>query len=69
MPLTVPAAKKIQKQSGSEHKATDRHDQIAKAAYFHAEHRGFNGGDPVADWLAAEVEIEAASKGKVGRAH
>lgn len=30
---------------------------IAEAAYYHAERRGFQGGDPVADWLAAEREI------------
>ena len=28
------------------------------AAYFRAEHHGFDGGDPVADWLAAEAEID-----------
>ncbi len=32
---------------------------IAEAAYYRAERRGFQGGDPVADWLEAEVEIEA----------
>jgi hypothetical protein len=32
---------------------------IADAAYFRAERRGFNGGDPVADWLAAEAEVDA----------
>ncbi len=32
---------------------------IAEAAYFKAEKRGFSGGDPVADWLAAESEVDA----------
>ena len=32
---------------------------IAEAAYFRAERRGFQGGDPVADWLEAEAEINA----------
>jgi hypothetical protein len=32
---------------------------IAVAAYFHAEHRGFGGGDPVDDWLTAEKEIDS----------
>ena len=31
---------------------------IAQAAYFRAEKRGFSDGDPVADWLEAEREIE-----------
>ncbi len=30
---------------------------IAEAAYFRAEHRGFQGGCPVEDWLEAEQEI------------
>ena len=40
--------------------APDWHRQmIQEAAYFRAERRGFIGGDPVADWLAAEAEIDA----------
>jgi len=31
---------------------------IAEAAYYHAERRGFQNGDPVVDWLAAEAEID-----------
>lgn len=64
MSLTVPAAKKTQKPVAVNPVAAGQHDQIAEAAYFHAEHRGFKGGDPVADWLAAEAEIKAASKKK-----
>jgi hypothetical protein len=37
-----------------------REEMIAVAAYYRAEHRGFDGSDPVADWLAAEAEIDAA---------
>ena len=33
-------------------------EMIAVAAYYRAEHRGFSEGDPVADWLEAEAEIE-----------
>ena len=41
-------------------RAPDWHRQmIQEAAYFRAERRGFIGGDPVADWLAAEAEIDA----------
>jgi predicted nucleic acid-binding Zn-ribbon protein len=32
---------------------------IAEAAYFRAAARGFRGGDPVGDWLAAENEVNA----------
>jgi F0F1-type ATP synthase membrane subunit b/b' len=37
----------------------DRRERIAEAAYFRAEKRGFRGGDPVADWIDAEHEVEA----------
>jgi len=37
----------------------DREEMISVAAYYLAEHRGFDGGDPMADWLAAEEQIEA----------
>jgi F0F1-type ATP synthase membrane subunit b/b' len=36
-----------------------RRQMIAEAAYFRAERRGFNGGDPVADWIDAEAEVDA----------
>jgi hypothetical protein len=41
-------------------KITDeqRRQMIAEAAYFRAERRGFDGGDAVADWIAAEVEVD-----------
>jgi hypothetical protein len=43
----------------SESAVTDeeRNRMIAEAAYFRAQARGFAGGDPVDDWLAAEAEI------------
>ncbi len=31
---------------------------IAEAAYYHAEHRGFESGHELEDWLAAEEEID-----------
>lgn len=39
----------------------DRHELIATAAYYKAEARGFSSGDgdELADWLAAEAEIES----------
>lgn len=35
-----------------------RAHMIAEAAYFRAEQRGFQGGDPVDDWLQAEAQID-----------
>lgn len=35
----------------------ERRRMIAEAAYFRAMQRGFNGGDSLDDWLAAEREI------------
>ena len=35
----------------------ERRRRIEQAAYFRAQQRGFNGGDPVEDWLVAEREI------------
>ena len=32
---------------------------IAEVAYFKAEKRGFSGGNPQDDWLAAESEVDA----------
>jgi len=36
-----------------------REEMISVAAYFRAEQRGFGEGDSLADWLAAEAEIDA----------
>lgn len=36
----------------------ERHEMIAQAAYYRAEERGFTSGDPQADWLGAETEID-----------
>lgn len=38
----------------------ERNRMVAEAAYFRAERRGFAGGDPVADWVEAEAEVEAS---------
>lgn len=43
----------------------DREEMISVAAYFRAEHRGF-GGDALADWLAAEAEIDAMLDSRKG---
>jgi hypothetical protein len=36
-----------------------RHDMVAKAAYYFSEHRGFDPGHELDDWLAAENQIDA----------
>ena len=38
--------------------AQRRQRMIEEAAYFRAQRRGFVGGDPVADWLEAEAEVD-----------
>lgn len=46
---------------------TEKHQEmIAIAAYYRAEHRGFSQGDPVADWLEAEAEIERLLQAESG---
>lgn len=39
--------------------AEQRRGMIAEAAYLRAAARGFGGGDPVADWLESEREVDA----------
>lgn len=39
--------------------AEERRRLIEEAAYLRAERRGFANGDPVADWLDAEAEVNA----------
>jgi hypothetical protein len=43
--------------------ADQRHAMIAECAYFRAAARGFDGGDPVTDWLASESEVDALLSG------
>jgi len=53
----------------SELKPEELWRMVAEAAYFRAEQRGFQGGDPAADWLEAEAEIEtmlAETKSRLG---
>jgi hypothetical protein len=37
-----------------------RHELIAQAAYFRAQHRGFAPGHEHEDWRAAEIEVNGA---------
>ena len=52
----------------SAHKVSSgqRRQMIAEAAYFRAEQRGFDSGDPVEDWMAAEAEVDARLKAMSG---
>jgi chromosome segregation ATPase len=42
--------------------AGQRRQMIAEAAYFRAERRGFDAGDPIKDWMEAEAEVDARLK-------
>src|SRR3974377_1532500 len=55
----VRAGKEMPAQAEQALTAERRQLLIAEAAYFRAERRGFQDGDPVADWLEAEAEINA----------
>lgn len=37
-------------------------EMVAREAYLSAEKRGFNGGDPVQDWLEAENKVKEMLK-------
>jgi hypothetical protein len=62
---TTKSAKPDSKSSASEAQtqtftisSQQRQQMINEAAYYLAEHRGFSGGNPVDDWLAAEAEVD-----------
>ncbi len=59
--VSAPTAQSAQSSVTPEH----RINMIAEAAYYLAEHRGFQGGDPQQDWLAAEAEIDRLLGGKL----
>lgn len=46
----------------AENRAHERHELIATAAYFRAQHRGFEPGHELEDWLAAEFEVVHAQQ-------
>jgi hypothetical protein len=43
-----------------------RRHMIRDAAYFRAERRGFSHGDPVQDWVEAELEVDRLLRGEPG---
>jgi hypothetical protein len=48
--------------------AEGRRALIAESAYLRAERRGFAPGEEVADWLAAELEVDALLEHRSGGA-
>jgi Protein of unknown function (DUF2934) len=61
------ANKKNTSKQATTHQTGDgenRQQMIATAAYFRAERHSFDGAAPVADWLAAEEEIDAMFKSR-----
>ena len=40
----------------------DRRRRIAEAAYYRAERRGFSPGQEQADWIEAEMDVEAEDR-------
>jgi predicted lipid-binding transport protein (Tim44 family) len=66
-PAPAPVAKKKAAAAAAKPavSAEERYRMIQEAAYHRAEQRGFQGGDPHEDWVAAEAEIDAllASRG------
>jgi DUF2934 family protein len=45
----------------------ERHQLISEAAYYRAQQRGFTGGDPIQDWLEAEMEVSVRFRAAVPR--
>jgi len=54
------SATRANKKPASEH---ELQQMIAEKAYFRALSRGFQGGDPVEDWIVAEREISKKFSG------
>lgn len=49
----------IRQQGSGPETAEERRRKVAEAAYYKAQQRGFQGGDPQQDWHDAEREIES----------
>ena len=62
--VAAAAAQSMERIAGDEpaadttHVSVDRHQLIARTAYFRAERRGFEPGSELDDWLAAEQSID-----------
>jgi hypothetical protein len=51
-------------EAGSRNTLGNRQQMVAEAAYYIAEHRDFRGGEPAAEWLQAEREIDSRLGGR-----
>ena len=61
-----PRLREVPAQESRQPTQEDLQRSIAEAAYYRAEHRGFEPGGETQDWLAAEAEVLARVRG--GRA-
>ena len=63
-------ARKAGRRDGSQRDPAERQEEIAVAAYYKAERRGFEAGGEVDDWLEAERQIDGqgTEKGPRGEA-
>lgn len=52
------ASKRLPAATKKDITAEERYQMIAAAAYLRAEQRGFQGGNALEDWVAAEAEID-----------
>ena len=57
-PMAPPKPAGIAPTNGKRPTPEERRAMIATAAYFRAERRGFQGGNPAEDWMIATKEID-----------
>jgi hypothetical protein len=67
-PTDSPSRVRARRAAGAAVTAEARREMIAENAYLRAERRGFAPGHEVADWLAAEQEVDALLKSRHGGA-
>lgn len=66
-PRRTAGAKAAMPPNGSAISPEERHQLISEAAYYRAQQRGFAGGDPIQDWLEAEMEVSVRFRVAVPR--
>jgi hypothetical protein len=67
-PAAAPATPKAAAKGGAVVTPEQRANYIEVAAFYIAERRGFASGDPMADWLEAQAEIDRAiANGQLGQ--
>lgn len=58
-PSEAPAKPAAAKPAAAKPSPAERTKMIAEAAYYLAQKRGFSGGNELADWTAAEKQVDA----------